>query len=203
MSPLRNIRSSSGAFDSQSVCRLVVLLLVAAGMIGHSLRYRVQAITAVAYFAAFAALGVTPSSSLALLGMVPLSASLLYLAYRFNWNAMATFGVIATYATSIGRGSSGASLLAAESLLLVYWLLFEAFDLIRVWRRAMGWGVEFLFPLNAIGFLGLSYEHGQMWTPVTFGWRARSRRRSIWRVRSPAGFFGLNRAFPQLILPPV
>jgi uncharacterized membrane protein len=151
-----------------------VLLLVAAGMIGHSLRYRVQAITAVAYFAAFAALGVTPSSFLALLGMVPLSASLLYLAYRFNWNAMATFGVIATYATSIGRGSSGASLLAAESLLLVYWLLFEAFDLIRVWRHAMGWGVEFLFPLNAIGFLGLSYEAwasvdpGHIWLACAF-----------------------------------
>jgi len=152
----------------------LVLLLVAAGMIGYSLRYRVQAITAVAYFAAFAALSVTPSSSFALLSLVPLSASLLYLAYRFNWNAMATFGVVATYAASIWRGSSGASLFAAESLLLVYWLLFEAFDLIRVRRHGTGWGVEFVFPLNAIGFLGLSYQTwssadpGRIWQACAF-----------------------------------
>jgi uncharacterized membrane protein len=135
-----------------------LLLIVAAGMIGHSLLYRVQAITAVAYFAAFAALGVTPLSSFALLSLVPLVVSLLYLAYRFEWNTMALFGVVATYATCIWRGSSGASLLAAECLLLVYWLLFEAFDLLRVRRRASSTQVELVFPLNAIAFLGLSYQ---------------------------------------------
>jgi hypothetical protein len=173
-----------------------VLLLVAAGMIGHSLRYRVQAITAVAYFAAFGALGVTPSSSFALLGMVPLSASLLYLAYRFNWNTMATFGVIATYASSIWHSSSGASLFASESLLLVYWLLFEAFDLIRVWRRATGWGVEFVFPLNAIGFLGLSY---QVWSRIDPGriWQACAFAAALYLASAVArGFLRPQSSFP-------
>jgi hypothetical protein len=136
----------------------LVLLAVAAGMIGHSLLYRVQAITAVAYFAVFAALGVTPSSSFALISVVPLSASLLYLAWRFDWNAMGVFGVIATYASCIWRGNSDASLFEAESLLLVYWLLFEAFDLLRVRKHAAGSGLEFVFGLNALGFLGLSYR---------------------------------------------
>ena len=136
----------------------VLLFTVATGMVGHSLKYRAQAITAVAYFTAFAALGVTPSSSFALLSLVPLAATLLYFAYRFEWNTMAVFGVVAVYASCIWRGNSGASLAAAESLLVVYWLLFESFDLLRVRRRAAEFGLEFVFPLNAIAFLELSYN---------------------------------------------
>ena len=41
------------------------LLAVAAGMIAHTLRYRSQAVTAVAYFAAFAAIALTPSTPFA------------------------------------------------------------------------------------------------------------------------------------------
>jgi hypothetical protein len=153
----------------------LVLLTVAAGMIGHSLRYRVQATTAVAYFAAFAALDVTPSSSFALISVVPLSASILYFAWRFNWGAMGVFGVIATYASCIWRGSSGASLFGAESLLLVYWLLFEMFDLLRVRRRVAGPGLEFVFGLNSLGFLVLSYrawlaaDPGRLWFAYACG----------------------------------
>jgi uncharacterized membrane protein len=168
-----------------------LLLIVAAGMIGHSLRYRVQAITAVAYFAAFAALGVTPSSSLALLSLIPLAVSLLYLAYRFEWNTMALFGVVATYATGIWRGSSGASLFAAESLLLVYWLLFESFDLLRVRRRAAGIELELVFPINAIAFLGLSYH----------AWSTRDPH-GIWQGYAFAAALYLASAIARILLRP-
>ncbi len=135
----------------------IVLLLVAAGMIGHSLRYRSQAVTATAYFAAFAALAATPSTPFAVIALVPLAASLLYLADRFAWNSMALFGLAATYATCIARGSSNAALASTQSLFLAYWLLFEAFDLLRVRKRVSAGGVEFIAPLNAIAFLALSY----------------------------------------------
>ena len=133
------------------------MLLVAAGMIGHSLRYRVQAITAVAYFAAFAAVAVSPTNPFALISLIPLAASLLYLAARFQWNSMALFGLCSTYLTCIGKAESYGSLRATESILLVEWCLFEAFDLLRIRRSAVTGGVEFLFPLNSIAFLGLSY----------------------------------------------
>lgn len=146
-----------------------LLLLVAAGMIAHSLRYRVQAITGVAFFAAFAAVSVTPWSIFAVLSLIPLSAALLFLADQFDWNAMAVFGVAATYGAVIWRGSSDASLGAAESLLILYWLLFEAFDLLRFRRGTTGGGVEFVFGLNALGFLGLSYR--------------------VWSVHNPEGLW--------------
>jgi len=143
----------------------IVLLLVAAGMIGHSLRYRSQGATAIAYFAAFAALAATPSTPFAVAALVPLAASLLYLSNRFQWNSMALFGLTATYATCIARGSSDAPLASTQSLFLTYWLLFEAFDLLRVRRTAApgaapqsrAGGAEFIAPLNAAAFLALSY----------------------------------------------
>jgi hypothetical protein len=137
------------------------LLLVAAGMIGHSLRYRAQAVTATAYFAAFAALAATPSTPFAVVSLVPLAASLLYLANRFEWNSMALFGLAATYATCIARGSSDAALASTQSLFLAYWLLFEGFDLLRVGKRLSAGRTyavaECIAPLNAMAFLALSY----------------------------------------------
>jgi hypothetical protein len=135
----------------------LLLLAVAAGMIGHSLRYRVQALTAIAYFAAFAALAVGPVTLFAVVALIPLASTLLYLAWRFNWSGMAVFGLVATYATCLSRGSSDAPLLLTESLFAAYWLLFECFDLLRIRARAGSRAAALIFPLNAAGFLGLSF----------------------------------------------
>jgi len=135
----------------------VILLAVGAGMVAHSLKYRSQAVTAVAYFSAFAALAVTPSSPFAVISLIPLAASVLYLAMKFEWYSMALFGMVATYGTCISRGSSDAPLGEVQGLFLAYWLLFELFDLIRVKRRIVKGGVEWIYYGNLAGFLGLSY----------------------------------------------
>ncbi len=151
------------------------LLLVAAGMIAHSLLYRVQAVTAVAYFTAFAALAVTPSTPFAVMSLIPLAASVLYLAGRLEWHGIALFGLFATYGTCIYHGSSDAPLVAVQSLFLAYWLLFEAFDLLRTRKRLTAGGLEWIFPLNSAGFLGLSYfawSHRapeQLWLASAYG----------------------------------
>ncbi len=136
----------------------VLLLAVAAAMIAHSLRYRVQAITAVAYFTAFGALAVTPSTPFAIASLVPLAASLLYFAWRFRWHSTALFGLMATYGTCISRATSNAPLYATEAFFMIYWALFECFDILRSRRGSIGFGVAWIFPLNTIGFLGLSYS---------------------------------------------
>ena len=133
------------------------LVLVACGMIGHSLRYRSQSLTGVAYFAAFAALSVNPSSPFAVVSLIPLAASILFLAWKLDWHSLALYGVVATYLTCISRGQSGAPLSSTESLFLAYWILFEMFDLLRMNKRVLAGGVEWIFPLNTAGFLGLSY----------------------------------------------
>jgi len=135
----------------------ILLLAVAAGMIVHSLRYRSQTVTGLAYFVAFGTLAITDMSSLPFLALVPLAASLLYVAHRFQWLRMALVGLIATYAVVVARGDTGAPLWQTQSIFVVYWLLFEIFDVLH----PDAW----LLPLNAAGFLGLSVLKWQTAAP--------------------------------------
>ena len=126
----------------------VLLLAVAAGMIVHSLRYRSQTVTALAYFLAFLTLAIAEVTTFAVIMLIPLTASLLYIAYRNQWRHVALFGLVATYLTCGLHKDTGAPLWETQGLFLLYWLLFEGFDLLR----ADPW----LLPLNALGFLVLS-----------------------------------------------
>src|ERR1019366_8178825 len=126
----------------------ILLLAVAAGMIVHSLKYRSQTVTGLAYFLAFVTLAIAEVTTFSVLMLVPLAASLLYVASRNAWNHIALFGLIATYITCGLHKDTGSPLWQTQSLFLVYWLIFEGFDLLR----ADPW----LLPLNALGFLALS-----------------------------------------------
>jgi hypothetical protein len=148
----------------------VALVLVAAGMIVQSLRYRSQVVTGLAYFIGFSTLAITPVTAFSLVATVPLAASLLVVAQRFAWAPMAVVGLVTTYGTYLitGAGAPAASLqqFARESIVLaVSWLLFEGFDLF--YRRG-GRGIgsdRFLFPLNACGFVGVSLLRWSTFTP--------------------------------------
>jgi uncharacterized membrane protein len=136
----------------------VLLLAVASGMVLHSLRYRAQALTGLAYAVTFATLTpITPITALSVIALVPLAASLLIVAYRFEWPGMALFGLIATYATCASRGDSGAPLWQAQSVFAAYWLVFETYDLLRARRRSNLLAEQSILTLNAIGFGLLSY----------------------------------------------
>src|ERR1035441_10650474 len=126
----------------------VLLLAVAAGMIAHSLKYRSQTVTGLAYFLAFVTLAIADVTTLSVLMLIPLAASLLYIAYRNQWTHFAIFGLAATYVTCGLHKDTGSPLWQTQALFLLYWLLFEGFDLLR----ADPW----LLPLNALGFLALS-----------------------------------------------
>lgn len=138
----------------------LLLLLVAAGMIGHSLRYRSQTVTGLAYLLAFATLSpaISPVTALSVSALVPLAASLLYVANRFEWPALALFGLLATYGTCASRGDSDAPVWTAQAIFTTYWILFEAYDLLRARRRtAYNSWERAILPLNALGFSVLSY----------------------------------------------
>jgi hypothetical protein len=126
----------------------MLLFAVAAGMIAHSLQYRSEALTSLAYAIAFVTLGITGVTAFAVLALVPLAASLLVVAYRFEWRRCALLALAATYITCAYRGDTGAPLWEAQAAFAVYWLLFEGFDLLLPDRR--------LLPLNGAGFLSLS-----------------------------------------------
>jgi len=130
------------------VAGALLLLAVGVGMVAHSLRYRSETVTGIAYFLAFTTLGITHVTALAVIAVAPLAASLLYLAHRFGWRNMALVGLIATYGICALQHDTGAPLWEAQTIFTVYWLLFEGFDILHPSPA--------LLPLNAIGFLTLS-----------------------------------------------
>ena len=152
--------SAAKVIDSP-VAASILLMAVAVGMILNSLKYRSQTVTGLAYFLAFVTLTpvITPAAALSTIALVPLAGSLLYVAIRFEWSQMAVFGLVATYGTCASRGDSGASVFAAQAVFTTYWLLFETFDLFRARRQsAYTQWEQAIFPLNAAGFLFLSYS---------------------------------------------
>jgi hypothetical protein len=134
-----------------------LLLAVASGMVLHSLRYRQQAVTGLAYFVAFTTLAITPVTTLSVIALIPLAASLLVVAYRFEWKGLALFSLAATYLTCASRGDNGAPLWSAQTVFAAYWLLFEAYDLLRARRHSNHSAEQAMLPLNALGFGLLSY----------------------------------------------
>jgi hypothetical protein len=169
----------------------ILLAGVGAGMILHSLRYRNEGATALAYFAAFSALVATPSTPFAVASLIPLVASLLYLAWRFGWYGMSLFGLAATHATCISKSSSDDSLALTELILVVIWALFEAFDILRSKRAAESAGLTWIFPSNAAAFLMLSYRTWLVHAP-----------RKIWQMAAIASALYLASALTRGFLPP-
>jgi uncharacterized membrane protein len=133
-----------------------LLAAVAAGMIVHSLRYRSEVVTALAYFVAFVTLAISPVSGFALLASIPLAGSLLVVARRFDWDAMAVMGLLLTYGVYGLRYATETAPRLGIVVLGIYWLVFEAFDWVRVGRRPDGGIGRVLFPLNLCGFVGVA-----------------------------------------------
>ncbi len=150
----------------------MLLVAVAIGMIGHSLRYRSQAVTGLAYFLAFAALSLGGSPGFSLVALIPLAASLLVVTRRFSWAPMMLAGLGLTYATYLVAASGSpnptiADFVRGEAVLASYWLLFEIFDLIELGKGRTAPVTAALFPLNACAFLGISMLQWETLTPDT------------------------------------
>lgn len=146
----------------------LLLAAVAAGMILHSFRYRSQVVTGLAYFVAFVTLAISPLNAFAVIALMPLSASLLYLAHRFRWTAMALLGLPVTYGIYIlhAAWSTGGTLATGQAILLVYWLTFEVFDMLYAVRtRSQTERPCPVFPLNAGAFLAASFALWQTLSP--------------------------------------
>lgn len=129
---------------------VLLMVAVACAMVWHSVRYRVQSLTALTSGCVFAALALSDLSTFVSLALIVLAVSLLFLARRFAWDGLALFASGATYVTFLTRPDSGAALLAIQAMLLVYWVLFESFDWLRIHagRTAAGWP-DLSFAVNA------------------------------------------------------
>lgn len=146
----------------------ILLLLVACGMIAHSLRYRSQSLTLLAYVSAYFALQIGPQSALSIVATIPLAASLLTISRELGWSMTPLAGMVLTYFTFAFRynptelkPSYGAAALYA------YWLAFEMYDLLKLRAAAQRAVIELtIFPLNAFLFIGTAFLTLPKSTPI-------------------------------------
>ena len=146
------------------------LATVATGMILHSLRYRSQVVTGLAYFVAFATLAITPVTNFSVIATVPLAASLLFVAQRFDWTPVAVVGLLATYSTYLVTNGLAPvermdDFVRQQFVIAVYWLMFEGFDLLSERKNPGTAGRRLLLPLNACGFVGVSLLRWSSFAP--------------------------------------
>jgi hypothetical protein len=147
-----------------STIAFLLLLAVAAGMILHSLYYRTEVVTGLAYFFGFVAIAISPVTLFSAVASVVLAASLLVIAYRYPWDRLAVFGIVCTYGVFAIRYSEvlhGSRIwldfTTGHLVIGLCWLLFELFDIAIVAKGSGEVRVgRSLLPLNACGLIGLS-----------------------------------------------
>ncbi len=145
---------------------VTLLTIVAAGMIAHSLRYRSQVVTSLAFVVAYTTLSLSPLSGFSLAASVPLAVSLLLVSQRFGWAGVSALGVAATYGAFVVRSAvfPGGVMDPYSALpyltLAGYWLTFEAADVIGLRLRSRSAETSNtaspvpILALNVIGFMG-------------------------------------------------
>jgi hypothetical protein len=140
---------------------IIALSAVAAAMVWHSLKYRSQEVTALAYVVAYATLALTPLHVFSLAASVPLAISVLVVAIKFDWPRLQILGIVFTYGLyalrgqAFGFGELQASSFTPYTALATYWVMFEIADLMAMRRRLVtGKLPPPIFLLNAAGLIG-------------------------------------------------
>lgn len=145
--------------DSEYVGMLLVLF-VATAMIIHSLKYKLETASGIAFILAFFGLFIGTLSYFTEIAAVIISISMLILSYTYKWHNMAFSAVILTYITAAFRIiflSPGIEvepieqLLFIQPILLITWVLFETIHIIFLKHNPFNKEVSaYIFPLNAI-----------------------------------------------------
>jgi putative effector of murein hydrolase LrgA (UPF0299 family) len=96
-------------------------------------------------------------NTFAAVSLIPLAAAMLYLARRFDWHALALFAAGGTYAVFLTRPATGAPLANIQFMLVIFWAMFEGFDLLRLRSGTVASPLyKGLFALNAVAGLAAS-----------------------------------------------
>jgi len=122
---------------------LVLMFTVAGAMVWHSLRYKSQAITALAFLLAFATVGISHVTIFSLVAGALLAAALVIVAARERWFELGLAGLCGVYFNHFlwlsrvlpdgGQvGHPFPEFVASAGLLLLCWLIFRAFYIFRV-----------------------------------------------------------------------
>ncbi|HTS56892.1 MAG TPA: DUF2339 domain-containing protein [Terriglobales bacterium] len=129
---------------------LVLMFIVAAAMVAHTLRYRSQVVTGLAFLLAFLTVTISHSNVYSLSAGALLAAGLVVIVGRMQWFQLEIFGILASYLNHYlwlrpiiepmhGKRHPFPEFTASAGLLLLYWLIFRAS---YVFRRPSDEGQE-------------------------------------------------------------
>src|SRR6202011_4223377 len=82
---------------SSQAADLVFMLAVAAAMVAHTLRYRSQVVTALAFLLAFLTVTISHSNVYSLSAGAVLAAGMVVIVGRMQWFQLEVFGILASY----------------------------------------------------------------------------------------------------------
>ena len=126
--------SAMAVLDSDTV-DCVLMLAVAISMVAHTLRYKSQVVTGLAFLLAFSTVALSQDSVYALSAGVILALGIVAIGLRMQWYELELFGILATYANHFYwlyklypdgfAGRSFPQFWASVIILLLYWLVFR------------------------------------------------------------------------------
>jgi uncharacterized membrane protein len=199
---------------------LVLMLAVAAAMVLHTLRYRSQVVTGLAFLLAFVTVSISHSNVYSLTAGAVLAAGLVVIVGRMRWFELEVFGILASYLNHYlwlrpiiepmhGKRHPFPEFTASAGILALYWLIFR---MSYVFRRPTDDRQEHISTaaalLNAVLLLALLkyqsvHPEWAFWALLAIGAietllgrLAVSRRRSAVIVLSTLGVVLLIAAFP-------
>jgi uncharacterized membrane protein len=128
--------------DSESL-DMVLMLAVAAAMVGHTLRYQSQVVTGLAFLLAFATIAVNHFNVYSLAAGAVLAAGLVVIVGRMRWFELEVFGILASYLNHYlwlrpiiepmeGKHHPFPEFGASGGILLLYWLVFRISYVVRL-----------------------------------------------------------------------
>jgi len=204
---------------------LLLMMIVAAGMVAHSLRYKSQVVTGLAFLLAFSTVTIQHASVYSLMAGAVLALALVVIVLRMRWYELEVFGILAAYLNHFywlwhiiepmhGHKHVFPEFIPSAAILLFYWAVFRVSYVVR---RIDGNGQEgrneelvstAAALLNSFGLLGLMkyqsiHPEWAFWALLALGAAevgmslvARGRRRLAFVVLATIGVVLLLAAVP-------
>ena len=121
---------------SSQATDLVLMLAVAATMVVHTLRYRSQVVTGLAFLLAFLTVAISHSNVYSLSAGAVLAAGMVVIVGRMQWFELEVFGILASYLNHYlwlrpiiepmqGKRHPVPEFAASAGILALYWLIFR------------------------------------------------------------------------------
>ena len=142
----------------------VLMLLVAVTMVAHTLRYKSQVVTGLAFLLAFSTVALSQDGVYALVAGVILALGIVAIALRMNWYELEVFGIFASYANHFYwlyklypdgfAGHAFPQFWPSSIILLLYWAVFRISYIVRTIRSPRDETISSLAALINIMSLG-------------------------------------------------